>query len=56
MFCIAYAEDGRAIIGVPGGVLFSSPTAFDMLLPRFVAKDKMTKEDCIELGHGGFLG
>ncbi len=56
MFCIAYGEDGRAIIGVPGGVLFSSPTAFDVLLPRFVAKDKITKEDCIDLGHGGFLG
>lgn len=56
MFCIAYGEDGRAIIGVPGGVLFSSPTAFDVLLPRFVAKDNITKEDCIDLGHGGFLG
>ena len=44
------------ILGVPGGVLFSKPTAFDEILPRLVADDEITKEDCIRMGHGGFLG
>ena len=40
----------------PGGVLFSKPTAFDEIVPRLVADDEITKEDCIAMGHGGFLG
>ena len=56
MVCIAYCADGTPILGVPGGVLFSKPTAFDEILPRLVANDEITKEDCIRMGHGGFLG
>jgi hypothetical protein len=56
MVCIAYCADGTPILGVPGGVLFSKPTAFDEILPRLVAYDEITKEDCIRMGHGGFLG
>lgn len=53
MVCIAYQENGYPLIGLPGGVLFSKPTAFDLLLPRLAANDEITKEDCIQLGHGG---
>lgn len=56
MVCIAYAADGRPIVGLPGGVLFSSPSAFDAILPRLAADDFITKEDCIAMGHGGFMG
>lgn len=55
MFAISYMADGTPLIGVPGGVLFSKPTAFDVLLPRFIAKDKISKAECVALGHGGFL-
>lgn len=55
MVCIAYCEDGTPILGVPGGVLFSKPTAFDASVPRLIADDRITKEDCIAMGHGGFL-
>lgn len=55
MVCIAYCADGTPILGVPGGVLFSKPTAFDAILPRLIANDIITKEDCIAMGHGGFL-
>lgn len=55
MVCIAYCEDGTPILGVPGGVLFSKPTAFDAIVPRLIADDRITKEDCIAMGHGGFL-
>ncbi len=56
MVCIAYCADGTPILGVPGGVLFSKPTAFDEIVPRLIADDEITKEDCICMGHGGFLG
>ena len=56
MVCIAYAQDGTPILGLPGGVLFSSPTAFDALLPRVAADDPISKEECIAMGHGGFMG
>ena len=56
MVCIAYAADGTPIVGLPGGVLFGSPTAFDAILPRLAADDPITKEECIAMGHGGFMG
>ena len=54
MVCIAYLGDGTPIMGVPGGVLFSSPSAFDVITPRLLADVRITKEDCIRMGHGGF--
>lgn len=56
MVCIAYEADNRPIVGLPGGVLFSSPSAFDALLPRLAADDVITKDECIAMGHGGFMG
>lgn len=53
MVCIAYMADGTPLVGLPGGVLFSKPTAFDVILPRLASDYKITKEQCIELGHGG---
>ena len=53
MVCIAYMADGTPIVGLPGGVLFSKPTAFDVLLPRLAANDPITKAQCVALGHGG---
>lgn len=53
MVCIAYMVDGTPIVGLPGGVLFSKPTAFDVLLPRLAADDPITKAQCVALGHGG---
>lgn len=55
MFCIAYGENGVPLIGLPGGVLFSEPTAFDLLLPRLAAGDRITKDECLSLWHGGLL-
>ncbi|MDY3983087.1 MAG: molybdopterin-binding protein [Veillonellaceae bacterium] len=55
MCCIAYMADGTPLVGWPGGVLFSQPTAFDKLLPRLAADDMITKADCISMGHGGLL-
>ena len=54
MVCIAYLEDHTPIMGVPGGVLYSSPSAFDVIVPRLLADIRITKQDCIHMGHGGF--
>lgn len=55
MVCISYMADGTPLLGIPGGVLFSKPTAFDCILPRAICNIPITKEDCIALGHGGLL-
>ena len=42
-------------MGLPGGVVFSKNSVFDLLLPRILAGDIITKQDIIEMGHGGLL-
>jgi molybdenum cofactor synthesis domain-containing protein len=45
---------GIPIMGVPACVLHDPTTAFDIFLPRVLAGEKISKEDIIMLGHGGF--
>ncbi|MBO0441745.1 molybdopterin-binding protein [Candidatus Enterococcus ikei] len=54
MLLLAYL-DGKTIMGLPGGVMFSERTVFDLLLPRIIAQDKITKEEIAHLGYGGYL-
>ncbi|GGC77608.1 molybdopterin-binding protein [Enterococcus wangshanyuanii] len=54
MLLLAYL-DGKTIVGLPGGVLFSKQTVFDLLLPRIIAQDKLSKNEIIALGYGGYL-
>jgi molybdenum cofactor synthesis domain-containing protein len=44
-----------AVFGLPGAVIYEEITAFDLILPRVLAGDKVTANDIIELGHGGLL-
>ncbi|MCR5369826.1 MAG: molybdopterin-binding protein, partial [Clostridium sp.] len=37
MFLIAYTEDGRPIMGLPGCVMYAARTIFDIVLPRVMA-------------------
>lgn len=56
MFLLAYwEEDGRSvpILGLPGCVMYAKRTVFDLVLPRILADDILTKEDIARLGHGG---
>ncbi len=41
------------ILGAPGAVIFNKTTIIDVLLPRMLAGDKITRQDIIELAHGG---
>jgi len=52
MLLLAYHED-RAILGLPGCVMHSKRTAFDLVLPRILADEKITFEDIAAYGHGG---
>ncbi len=61
MFLLAYYEvkEGDnprtvAIMGLPGCVMYSKRTIFDLVLPRVMADDPVTPEDLAALGQGGF--
>lgn len=53
MFLLSYYEDSIPIIGLPGCVMYSKRTIFDLILPRLMADDKVTRENISKLGHGG---
>ena len=51
MFLLAYYKKGDQIIpimGLPGCVMYSKRTVFDLILPRIMADDKVSAE---ELAH-----
>lgn len=41
------------IIGLPGCVMYAKRTVFDLILPRIMADEKITKNDLSNLGLGG---
>lgn len=52
MFLIAYNKD-IPILGLPGCVMYSKRTVFDLVLPRILVGEKLTVSDIAEYGHGG---
>lgn len=44
---------GTPIFGLPGCVMHDPYTSFDVLLPRVLAGDKVTREEIVSLGYGG---
>ena len=53
MFLLAYYNNTIPILGLPGCVMYAKSTIFDLILPRIVAGDKLSKEDITSLGNGG---
>jgi len=53
MIMLAYL-DGVPVLGLPACVIPDARTSFDRILPRILAKEKVTREEIAELGHGGF--
>jgi molybdopterin biosynthesis enzyme len=53
MFLLAYFEDGVPLMGVPGCVMFTAATVFDMILPRIVAGQRLIRRDFTRMGSGG---
>jgi molybdenum cofactor synthesis domain-containing protein len=54
MIMLAYL-DGVPVIGLPACVIPDKRTSFDLLLPRILVKEKITREELAEMGHGGFI-
>lgn len=52
MFMLAYKGD-IPIVGLPGCVMYSKRTIFDLVIPRLLADERLVKEDILRLGHGG---
>lgn len=53
MFLLAYFEDRTPVMGLPGCVMYSKATIFDLVLPRVAAGVAITKKDMSKMGHGG---
>ncbi|WP_028308672.1 molybdopterin-binding protein [Desulfitibacter alkalitolerans] len=53
MFLLAYLHGKTPIMGLPGCVMYSKTTVFDLILPRVLAGEILSKNDLSRLGHGG---
>lgn len=53
MFMLAYLE-GVPVVGLPGCVMYHKASIFDLVIPRILAGEKVTRRNIIEFGHGGF--
>ncbi|MDR1571918.1 MAG: molybdopterin-binding protein [Clostridiales Family XIII bacterium] len=52
MFLLAYIGD-VPVVGLPGCVMYSRVSVFDLLVPRLLAGERLTRGDVKKLAHGG---
>lgn len=52
MFMLAYLGE-TALMGMPACGMYSKTTVFDVIFPRVLAGEKVTKKDIAEMGYGG---
>jgi len=52
MLLVAYSGQ-KVILGLPGCVMYSKRSVFDLVLPRILAGERIEKMDIIKLAHGG---
>ena len=53
MFLLGYYADGVPVMGLPGCVMYSRASIFDIVLPRVIAGIKISRRDLTRLGNGG---
>ncbi|MBD5558791.1 MAG: molybdopterin-binding protein [Clostridia bacterium] len=53
MFLLAYTGDGRPVVGLPGCVMYSRRTIFDLVLPSLIAGMPVSREQLVGYGEGG---
>lgn len=53
MFMLAYIND-IPVLGLPGCVMYYRASIFDLVVPRILAGEEVTKTDIVRMGHGGF--
>ena len=54
MFLLGYLDGNIPIMGLPGCVMYYKTSIFDLIIPRVMAREYLTKEDIIKLAYGGF--
>lgn len=52
MFMLAYAGD-VPVVGLPGCVMFAKRTIFDLIVPRLMAGERITRDDIVAQAVGG---
>lgn len=52
MFMTSFIGD-VPVLGIPACGLYHEATIFDLVLPRVLAGERLTRQDIAELGHGG---
>ena len=52
MFMLSYVN-GIPVVGLPGCVMYSKRTVFDLAIPRIMAGEILTREDFVRMAHGG---
>ncbi len=52
MFMLAYLGD-VPVLGLPGCVMYHKSTIFDLVVPRLLAGERLSRKDITRLGHGG---
>jgi molybdopterin biosynthesis enzyme len=52
MFMIAYIDD-IPILGIPACGMFATRTIFDLIYPRVLTGERITRKEIAALGHGG---
>lgn len=53
MFMLAYIGD-VPVIGVPGCAMYHKATVFELVVPRILAGERVSRADIVSLGHGGY--
>jgi len=53
MFMLAYIGD-VPVVGLPGCVMYYKASIFELVVPRLLAGERLTRSDITRLGHGGF--
>lgn len=53
MFLLSYTDDGRPVAGLPGCVMYSKRTIFDLVLPSLAAGVEVVADELTRLGEGG---
>lgn len=53
MFLMAYSEEGKPVMGLPGCVMYARRTIFDLVLPSIMADQLVTEQMLSTLGEGG---
>ena len=53
MFLLAYLGD-IPVLGLPGCVMYYRASIFDLVVPRLLAGERITRADIVSMGHGGF--